>query len=350
MAGNSGGRLFYADLLRIAATFAVMVVHISGAWISEVPVDSAAWNILNLYDGLAHWCVPIFIMLSGMFLLDPQRELTLRTLFRRHILRIVVAMVVWSLVYSLATSFLATRTLTVESFAAAVRNLVWGKLHYHLWFLPMILGLYLVTPILRGFVRGATARELQWYFLLVLIVTMLLPTVLALRPSKTVSSWLTQLDIRVVLSYAGYFVLGYCLKTCVLSPAMERLIYLLGIGGAVWSVLGTVWLSHIAGARFTFYNYNTPNVALMSAAVFLLFRRISPNGRASKWVTGLSSITFGMYLCHDLFLQVLRGLGVTTLSFSPVLSVPLLSLVVFVCSALLAWLLSKLPLVGRLIT
>lgn len=350
MAGNSGGRLFYADLLRIAATFAVMVVHISGAWISEVPLDSAAWNILNLYDGLAHWCVPIFIMLSGMFLLDPQRELTLRTLFRHHILRIVVALVVWSLVYSLTASFLETGTLTLESFAIAVRKLVWGKLHYHLWFLPMIIGLYLVTPILRGFVRGATAHELQWYFFLVLIVTMLLPTVLALRPSKTVSSWLAQLDIRIVLSYAGYYVLGYCLKTCTLSPAMERVVYLLGIGGAVWSVAGTVWLSHIAGPRFTFYNYNTPNIALMSAAVFLLFRRAAQDKTAGKWVPRLSSITFGIYLCHDLFIQLLRELEVTTLSFSPVLSVPLLSLAVFVCAALLAWLLSKLPLVGRLIT
>ena len=40
MARGEGGRLVYADLLRVAATLAVVILHLSGGWISEVPVAS----------------------------------------------------------------------------------------------------------------------------------------------------------------------------------------------------------------------------------------------------------------------------------------------------------------------
>lgn len=350
MAGKSGGRLLYADLLRVAATFAVVIIHISGAWFSDAAVGSAAWNTLNLYDGLTHWAVPAFLMLSGMFLLDPKREVTLHNLLFHHTLRLVVALVVWSVVYALYGAFLETGTITLHDLLEGVKALIWGKLHYHLWFLPMMIGLYLVTPILRGFVRGASSKELGWYFLLAFLFAMVLPTTLALRPSQTVSSWISQLDIRIVLSYASYYVLGYCLKTCALPVAAELAVYALGAAGAVWTVWGTAWLSQINGARFTFYNYNSPNIALMSAAVFLLFRRLPLRNESGGWISALSSITFGIYLCHDLFLMLLRHFGVSTLSFPPVLSVPLLALGVFLCAALVAWLLSKIPLVGRLIT
>lgn len=349
VAKKSGGRLLYADLLRVCATFAVVVIHISGGWIAEAAVGSAAWNTLNLYDGLAHWAVPAFLMLSGMFLLDPKRELTFPDLLFRHILRLAVALAVWSVVYALYGAFLETGTVTTGDLMDGLKALVWGKLHYHLWFLPMLIGLYLVTPVLRALVRGATQKELNWYFLLAFVFAMVLPTVLALRPSQTVSSWLTQLDIRLVLSYASYYVLGYCLKTCALSPVRELAIYILGAAGAVWTVWGTAWLSQMQGARFTFYNYNSPNIALMSAAVFLLFKRLPLRG-SGRWISALSSLTFGIYLCHDLFLMLLRRLGISTLSFLPAVSVPVLALGVFVCAAALAWVLSKIPLLGRFIT
>ena len=143
MARGEGGRLVYADLLRVAATLAVVILHLSGGWISEVPVASGAWRVFNVYDGLTRWCVPVFVMLSGMFLLDPKKSLSYRSLFFRQILRIVVALVVWSVVYGLFALFLNGTPLTLSALMQILRELVWGKLHYHLWFLPMIVGLYL---------------------------------------------------------------------------------------------------------------------------------------------------------------------------------------------------------------
>jgi surface polysaccharide O-acyltransferase-like enzyme len=64
----------------------------------------------------------------------------------------------------------------------------------------------------------------------------------------------------------------------------------------------------------------------------------------------VAKITFGVYLVHEFFIMLLRHFQISTLSFHPALSVPVLSAGVLICSLAVAWLLSKLPLLGRYLT
>lgn len=348
------GRLMYADLLRVAAAVAVVVLHLSGGWMDQAGVNTLDWAVLNFYNSLTRWCVPVFVMLSGMFLLDPRKKLSLSALFRRHILPIAAALLVWACFYACLTHTIHRGPFTLSGYLEALKTVLWGKLHYHLWFLPMILGLYLITPILRAFVRGAERRDFHWFFLLTAVFALTLPAVLALRPSQTLSAWVNRLDVRLVLGYTGYYVAGYYLKTYALSPGARRAIYLAGLLGAAGTVWGTWYLSRSAGVQtLALYSYFTPNVAAMAAAVFAAFRSL-PERRADaplcRRAVRLSPLTFGIYLCHDIFISLLRTLGISTLSFSPILSVPALSALVFLCAAALAWGLSRLPVAGRCLT
>lgn len=350
--GSQGGRVAYADLLRCAAMVAVIVVHVSGAQLANTAVDSTAFQALNLYDGLAHWCVPVFIMLSGMFLLDPQHSLPPSKLLG-HILRVAVALVVWGLFYALVDLY-PTYGLSWETVAGALRKVLLGQTSFHLWFMYMIIGLYLVTPVLRAFVRGASRGDFHWFFLLVFIFANLIPTVLRLRPSQTLSLYVNNLNIRLVMGYVGYYVLGYYLKAFSLGRVAEYLIYLLGILGAVVTVGGTAWLSQQRGTLAqTFYNYDSPNIVLMSAAVFVLFRYVlgvSEERSRRQRLGGVAQVSFGVYLVHIFFLQILRHFGITALSFNPFLSVPVLTLVILLASFAVAWVLSKIPLLGKYLT
>ena len=74
MAEKINGRLAYADLLRVFASFAVILFHLAGGDVSVVPVGSPNWQIFNLYNSLTHWCVPVFVMLSGMWSTAPPGE------------------------------------------------------------------------------------------------------------------------------------------------------------------------------------------------------------------------------------------------------------------------------------
>lgn len=327
MSQTIGGRLAYADLLRCTAMLAVIVVHITGGALEASPVGTPDFMVLNVYDGLTHWCVPVFVMLSGMFLLDPKHSLPPSKLFFGHMLRIAAALAVWGTAYALVER-VQVHGLSWESVRAALYQVLLGKTCFHLWFLYMLLGLYLVTPVLRAFVRGAGRGDFHWFFLLVFVFTFLLPTLLRLRPSQTVSLYQSYLNIKLVLGYVGYYVLGYYLKEYTLSRPAEYLIYLLGIAGAAVTVGGTAWLSQQRGALAqTFYNYDSPNIALMSTAVFVLFRYllgVSDERSRRQRFSGVAKVSFGIYLVHVFFLMLLRNFGITALSFPPVLSLSLI--------------------------
>ena len=207
MSQTIGGRLAYADLLRCTAMLAVIVVHITGGALEASPVGTPDFMVLNVYDGLTHWCVPVFVMLSGMFLLDPKHSLPPSKLFFGHMLRIAAALAVWGTAYALVER-VQVHGLSWESVRAALYQVLLGKTCFHLWFLYMLLGLYLVTPVLRAFVRGAGRGDFHWFFLLVFVFTFLLPTLLRLRPSQTVSLYQSYLNIKLVLGYVAFYAVG----------------------------------------------------------------------------------------------------------------------------------------------
>lgn len=75
----------WADVLRTLAILAVVLLHCAAGNIGgEVPGDARFW-VINLIDGGVRWGVPVFVMLSGAFLLDPEKEMTTRQWLRREI-------------------------------------------------------------------------------------------------------------------------------------------------------------------------------------------------------------------------------------------------------------------------
>ena len=86
-------RLIYADLLRVIATFAIVILHVSGSNWHNVPVSGFEWKVFNFYDSMARFSVPVFVMISGMFLLDNKKSLTLKKLYSKNILRIVTSFI-----------------------------------------------------------------------------------------------------------------------------------------------------------------------------------------------------------------------------------------------------------------
>lgn len=358
MARSSEGRLAYADLLRVAAMLAVIVVHVSAGWLGAERVGTTDWHVLNAFDSLTRWCVPVFIMLSGMFLLDPKKSLSWRELFSRYLLRMAVALFVWGYGYVIFDHVLFGGALNLDTLRILLGNFLRGQLKVHLWYIPMTIGLYLITPILRAFVRGARQSDFHWFFLIVLVFAVLLPGALALRPSDLTSFWLGQLQLHLIMGYVGFYVAGYYLKNYTINRMSEWIIYVLGMAGAVATVAGTYAMSKAAGAfSDLFYGYMTPGVVAMSVAVFVFFRYVLgvSEERSRRQRVGMTAqVSFGVYLVHLVFLNgfqfLMTHFDVSAPPFPAVLAVPVMVLVVFLPSYLAAWLLHKIPVAGRYLT
>ncbi len=326
------------DLLRIFALIAVMLMH-STADNALPPQSEAGRKLLLAVWAGATWCVPCFVMISGRFFLDPKRHVDSKRVWGRSIPRIAAAFILWSVVYALFYRFILRQPMST---AEMLSRILTGA--YHMWYLFLIAGLYMVTPLLRPI---AGDKRLSTYFLLLFFAMSFLTEYGPFLPHVgwALGQMLESAHICLVLGYSGYFLLGWVLCDMELSWRAEKLLYAAGLLCFGFTCLAPGLLPIPEGESPLFYQmYMKPNVIVEAAALYTFFVRRVPRSlrspAARRAVTLLAELNFCMYLCHVLFLELLaRGYH----EMSVFLWLPLQVLVTFALSALLSWLLRRVP-------
>ena len=337
-------RIQYVDVLRVIAAFAVVVIHVCDRFFSETDLTGLDWNVMNFYDSLSRFAVPVFVMISGALFLNPDRELSIKKLYSKNILRIVTAFVFWSAIYAFVTA---------EGTGERVNAFLKGPTHF--WYVFVVVGLYICTPILREIAKD---DKLLRYFLIAAFVTaVLIPCVLEVVSFEPLDYVYKKAQLKLFSGYSGYFLLGYYLSKLRLKKRYMLLFAAAGIGGFVVTVIGTRFFSLRNGTAFeSLYSNFTPNVLAQGIAVFM-FVRMALEKREFRedspvWQTigFFAKNSFGIYLIHILVLSLTeRYLHFTAMSFSPILSVPILALSAFLLSCAVSFCLKKIPIVNRYI-
>ena len=313
-------RKIYFDYLRVIACFAVIVLHTSSANWYDADVNTLAWQTFNFYDAAVRWSVPVFVMISGALFLDPAKELPVGRIFRKYLPRIVWAYLFWSLVYVLL--YLATRIYIDGGYHGAVSDLVTMFItgHYHMWFLFMIAGLYIITPLVR---RITSHKQSMEYFLVLFAVfALLLPQLLTLNTvfKDMPFPWLfnamntaySTMSLHFPLGFTGYFIRGYYRSQ---NTPPRWAVWLCGVLGFS-AVIGLSAVASLClrGPTEFFYAPTSVPVCLESVFVFCSVKAaVSRRGpsRADGIICALSKYSFGIYLVHALVLEVLRIPGIT---------------------------------------
>lgn len=336
---SSHERLSWLDSLKVLAAFCVVFIHsASGVW-HESDVYSFEYFIINIYEGLIRWCVPVFAMISGAIFI--RKDITIRELFRKYIFRIFTAFIFWSVLYALIHYYVN------EDYDYAVTLMIIG--YFHMWFLPMIMALYAVVPFMKLI---AKSESLTKYFLVLSFIAFLaFPQTIntTLLFSGFYGDVLSQLSGRFYFSLAGgftgYFLLGYVLSEIEIDTRLERLIYALGIAGFIMTVV----FSHIASVMMNspdqrFYDAMNIHIMLESAAIFVYFRK---HNVSSEFLSRISRYSLGAYLVHA---EVIRWARLMNLfSFCPLISIPVMSAVILVISFAISALLNHIPIVRKYI-
>lgn len=329
-------RIIYLDVLRILATIAVIVIHVSAYnWYTTTP-SSFEWNVLNVYDSIVRWAVPIFVMISGALFLDNSRNVETKKLYTKNILRIVTAFLFWSTVYSIIT-------VRGEGIRRVIEKIFLG--HYHLWFLYMIVGLYIITPILRKITADEKMTE---YILIVSIIfTIIIPTLFKLPILSNMTGILENIDLN--FGFVIYFILGYYLSKKEFSKKTKIIIYISSLLGFIVTILGTAIICNYKMDYINIYNALYPNVLLESIGVFVLIKNLkfNINLKHTNLIKLLAKYSFGIYLVHDLIISRLWANGLTTLTFNPILSVPCIVAIVYIISLIISGILNNIPVLKK---
>lgn len=340
-------RIVYLDYLRVLATFGVMLIHLASQNWNDADVNSLTWHLFNGYDSVVRWAVPVFVMISGAIFLS--RGPSVKTIFTKYIPRLVTAYVFWSVLYALTAQLEATEILP---------RMITG--YYHMWFIPMIISLYISIPILKQITASDSLTK--YYLAAAFAAGFFCPALVLLcrdfggdflvKLSYAFEELFNNMHFDLVLGYTGYFVAGFYLHNRELSKKARGVVYLCGLAGFAATLLLSAYLTiKLQVPVDHYYGHFTINVLLESLAVFVWFRYHPPKmGKFNTLMAKLSKYSFGAYLVHFLVMdQLEKQLGLTPLSFHPLVSVPALGLLIFALSYAISWGLNSVPFLKKYI-
>lgn len=324
----------YLDYLRFMATFAVIVEHVVAEGYRMHSISSSGWYIAVIADSLVRWCVPIFVMISGALFLKPEKEITINLIIKKYVKRLLIAYCFWYIAY-------VCMYIIIESAKAGTLILQadFFKPQFHLWFLPMLMAVYLLMPILR--IVASSEKILKYS--LVLWFTYI---TLSFCIGWDIPQFSKLFVMNIVIGYSGYYLLGYYLASKVFTRRHMFCIIFLGIIGIIVKAIGNIILSINNGEADNSFLFELgPHIVLTAAAVFVTIKyyenKIS-NRYVMKVIESTRKDLFGIYLIHGVWLYLfIRYYDMS----SPILTIPLISIIIFAFS----FISSKLMRRGRLL-
>lgn len=350
MDSTASKKYLYADIIRVLAVFLVMLIHSAATLLDKwdkLPLDYWLWG--NGYDSLARCSVPLFVMLSGALILG--KEESLKAFFKKRFSKLLFPFVFWIGIYINWRIFYTGEVLPVDRMIVEIFT---GPVYYHLWYLYMVVGLYLITPILRKLVKTLAPKDWQYLFLLWFLWNGVLPLISYLIYLYVGYSVNLGIKIPAIMGYAGYYVLGYFLSQKTFSrSSLKGWWGVLGVSTAA-VFLGTWTFTEAAGEfQIILYDYFSVPVILQGAALFILLMQWGkdiesqvPRGMKAI-LSRLGKYSLGMYLVHVLLLTAMEdgGLGFELhgSAFHPAFAIPVTALVSFGVSYGVVELLARIP-------
>lgn len=324
----------WIDFLRVFAAFLVVFSHNCDSFVASFDRDYSTFLTGVLAGSLTRPCVPLFVMMTGVLLL-PVKSTDLGAFYRKRIGRLIKPLVFWSLAlplafwayFSTAGASTANPSIVAADFnnAGLLNKLYTWIFNFNfdttpLWYLYMLAGLYLVMPMLSAWLERADKRDVR-LVLKIWAGSLFLPYLNMLAPLMGyqgnygnmglfgVCDWNVYGTFYYVSGFAGYLLLAYYLSRWPLNWSWSKtwavclpsflVGYAMTAGGYVWfqemfpgdyAYLEIVWL------------FCGINVLMMTVPLFIVVQKWNPG--PSLVMARLASLSFGVYLCHFVFVYM----------------------------------------------
>ena len=349
MVGSTYKRNYVLDIVRIVAILTVVMIHCSTSFVTHYPLFTYEFISGNLFDGISRIGVPLFLMVSGALFLDEQKEVTFKSILSKNIKTLAIITITWAIIYSVVYNVILP-VLTNENISAknAIGGIITG--HYHMWYLYMIMGLYIITPFLKKFVCKENKQMVLLFIIISFCFQFFTPIIniicqLGLDIS-IINVWMRKFQLDFFGGYITYFLVGwYIVHIGIKQKWITRVIYFFGVA----SIIFTVLYVHFTGDYDNAYSYLGVPVFVYSISVFLAINNIDwkLKEKSINRLTKFSKLTFGVYIVHVLVITVYRRLF--PYSRYSVLYIVVCFVVVVCSSFFVSYIISKIPVLKKII-
>jgi surface polysaccharide O-acyltransferase-like enzyme len=374
-------REIWVDWLRVLACLLVMVVHsaepfyLNGYDTLIQTRSDLIWT--SAIDSAARMSVPLFVIASS-YLLFPLRY-SAGEFARKRAVRILIPFIIWSIAYALFS----------DAPAANLKSLLlnFNFTASHLWFIYMLLGIYIMMPMLSPWAKDVGRKELKVY-LAIWLFTTTLPLIRDIMTSGNVRyiigptfiprqadyplwgecSWNPNGTFYYISGMIGYLLAGLYFRRFTADMSRKRAIaialplLIIGFaiidGGFVLKALhkadgifplrgdwgSTIWME-------TTWHNETLGVALMTLGTVTLLKQIRSDGTGliyRKLIVPISKASYGMYLMHLMLLPIISDSLRQTSLPTPVIILTTAA-ITFLITAIVSIIIQRIPKIGKYI-
>jgi surface polysaccharide O-acyltransferase-like enzyme len=354
-------RIFYLDQLRALAIVAIILCHVANLWAGS-PNGSFNWDMRYFFNIAGRFGVPIFLMLSGVLLLN--RDYKIWEFMKRRFPRILNPFIFWMIIAIIFGVISQDKFSYFNSVTSAVPYIVKTFLTSR-WYVWMIIGVYLVMPIINDFVKNRGLRGVE-YFLLLWFITSILSS-LSLYFNKSMYF----LDLSFFAGPVGYVLLGYYLHNKEFKFSPDKLM-IFGLVLFISSILIKTFLVYngqLDPGLLRYYIFQTKShleidilAFLQAIGIFMVFKYLNhenthritnkissilKEGIMGKLTVSLSRSSYGIYLNHYIFIGIIGVSGFDILTHNALKWVPFIVIVVLLCAWVLLLILDKIPYLNK---
>ena len=327
--------------LRAIACVAIVLLHTLFTAVGlygytvENPADLLSYRIV--IDNLM-WAVPCFLMVTGALLLNRNKEISYDKLFKKYILRILLAIVVFGAVFAIIDTFYGQEPASLSVFLNQMKEIWTGKTWSHMWYLYCLIGLYLLLPFYKKIVNGSSKKEIMYLMVLYVIFLSVIPLI---------GGWdiHTGFYIHVSTVYPLYFFAGFYLNEYrdYSKKLSVIILILITLNLAILSCISWYGTRDILGG---FFEYNSLLVIIQSCSAFMIFMTMKDkeSGFMGKLLTAIDKNGFGIYLVHMILVRyIFKQMQINPFEMGGWLCIMAIIAVVMILSWIIVAVLKKVP-------
>ncbi len=293
-------RLQEFDYIRAAAALAVIAIHVTASYMD--------FTLAYLWNHAVRFAVPLFIIISGFLLYYTDRYaavLPARAFYKKRLDRILWPYFIWTLLYSLLNAYFLSLKSPLLFLSTLGKDLLWGTGYYHLWFLPIILQLYILYPLLRRWME----KDPRALLLGSLTISLAAQSLIYLYMLHIISlpAQYSLFYVRAFPVWLFYFVFGMFVARKQRDSDATRGRFSVSLSRSGFICLSSLGLMLLDSRLTVQGSIVRPSVMLYAISSYFFFYALALrfSQEENPWLTWLSAQSFLIYLMHPLLLTTL---------------------------------------------
>ena len=296
-------RKHYIEYLRVIAMFAVVAIHVCIAGLSSFANHSMFDAVFySSVRNIFHFAVPVFFMISGALMLSPSKDLPIKKLLRRYLLKYGLVILVFGWGFAAIERYFVSHTVSVDLVTGSFVDMLTGKSWDHMWYMYALFGTMLAVPILRLITAHCTRNSVTYFVIIFSLFLSVIP----------LAEYYFRIKLGVTLPfnsiYCFYMLLGYWIDSGDIFISKKLSVLLMALLFPV--IVGLTILQQVCQwDTELLFAYFSPLVGMLSVGIFSFFRNMETTlyeKPTPRWILfcGKYSFAYISYICFGSILPI----------------------------------------------